>query len=436
MNYPFLFNKFHPLKVFCSTIAMCMCVLFLSFGCNKSDTAEETEIILDKDIIYDTEDEALQTSKEKIKDDDQVIRERTEDPWKAESGEVVAEKQKKPVSESPLTAVETPIPSQKMVTEEVDQNIAFIPEETESKEKEQEVIGVKTTEETVDEVAPDSEKEQIEDDTEDIEISEEKIQTQITEPTQTQVASRSFEQEAGMVSARDFYGKGMELFNDGEYQGAIRYFKKAVDLDTTFVDAIEMLASSYRNSGLLDDAIIFYKKTVQLKPERTGTYLSLGSLYIKKGDINNAITSYEKYLSKKPENVKVYYNLGGLYRKKGQTDKAIEAYKQALEIDTDYTDVYFNLGALYNKEERYDEAVEVYRELLTMKPKNQDVLYNLSFAFYKKGLYGEAVDTCEKLLEINPGYANAYLLLGYTYDNLGKPEEAKKAFRKYKESLF
>ena len=53
----------------------------------------------------------------------------------------------------------------------------------------------------------------------------------------------------------------------------------------------------------------------------------------------------------------------------------------------------------------------------------------------EKGLYNEAASTCEKLLEQNPGNVYAHLLLGDTYDKLGKSKEAKEEYDAYKKLI-
>ncbi|MEK6558663.1 MAG: tetratricopeptide repeat protein, partial [Planctomycetota bacterium] len=82
-----------------------------------------------------------------------------------------------------------------------------------------------------------------------------------------------------------------------------------------------------------------------------------------------------------------------------------------------------------------DEAIGTFNKILTLHPQNNEARYNLAFAYNQKGLYNEAAATCEKLLEQNPGNTYAHLLLGDTYDKLGKSKEAKEEYDAYKKLI-
>lgn len=64
-------------------------------------------------------------------------------------------------------------------------------------------------------------------------------------------------------------------------------------------------------------------------------------------------------------------------------------------------------------------------------PEDERVQYRLGNFFFGRQEWPEAVSAYEKAIRINPGFAPAYNLLGYSLRNLGRLEEASKAFCTY-----
>ena len=58
-----------------------------------------------------------------------------------------------------------------------------------------------------------------------------------------------------MPSAEEFYDRGVDLFAEGEYDGAIAAYEEALGLDPGFVDALHGLAMAYAEKGQVEAAI-------------------------------------------------------------------------------------------------------------------------------------------------------------------------------------
>ncbi len=66
--------------------------------------------------------------------------------------------------------------------------------------------------------------------------------------------------------AKEEYNKGEEKFVAGDYSGAIRYYKKAVDIDSTYYKATLYLGDAYFRNEDFDKALIWYKKACDMRP--------------------------------------------------------------------------------------------------------------------------------------------------------------------------
>lgn len=66
--------------------------------------------------------------------------------------------------------------------------------------------------------------------------------------------------------AKEEYDKGEEKFAAKDFTGAIRCYKKAVDIDSTYYKATLYLGDAYFNNEDYDKALIWYKKACDMRP--------------------------------------------------------------------------------------------------------------------------------------------------------------------------
>jgi len=86
----------------------------------------------------------------------------------------------------------------------------------------------------------------------------------------------------------EFYKNGMGKFNQGDFDGAIAEFKKALEVDPNFGDVHQSLAHIYERQGNLDAALEAAKKAVECNPDDPLAHTSLSMFYQRKGMIPEA----------------------------------------------------------------------------------------------------------------------------------------------------
>ncbi len=90
------------------------------------------------------------------------------------------------------------------------------------------------------------------------------------------------------MTKEDFYNQGMELFADEKLDEAIQAYRKALEEDPRYADALQALAMAYANQDRLDEAIEVGKKLIEIAPEDELAYTSLSIIYQRKGMIAEA----------------------------------------------------------------------------------------------------------------------------------------------------
>jgi len=110
--------------------------------------------------------------------------------------------------------------------------------------------------------------------------------------------------------------------------------------------------------------------------------------------------------------------------------KGAEKYlTAALKLDPQMAQAAYNLCVITSKD-RLGEAVTYCKMAADLRPQEPRYAYTLAFYQLQKGDEKEAGKTLEALVEKQPAYGDAYLLLGETYERLGKKKEAEKTYKK------
>lgn len=99
------------------------------------------------------------------------------------------------------------------------------------------------------------------------------------------------------------------------------------------------MAARYRDQGLgaqqvgdFDKALVYFQKSVELDPSLAVTYNDLGVLYEAKGWTDKAKIAYGKAIDMDPMLPGPYYNLGSIYAKEGDYDKAVGYFKKRVLV--------------------------------------------------------------------------------------------------------
>lgn len=90
------------------------------------------------------------------------------------------------------------------------------------------------------------------------------------------------------MNKEDHYNQGMECFAQDKLDDAIAAYRRALDEDPNYVDALHALAMTYAHQEKLDDAIAAGKRLIAAAPDDELAYTSLSIFYQQKGMIAEA----------------------------------------------------------------------------------------------------------------------------------------------------
>lgn len=132
--------------------------------------------------------------------------------------------------------------------------------------------------------------------------------------------------------------QGYLLHVAGEYEQAIEYFSKSIDLHPT-AEGFTYRGWSLSMLGRLEEAIDECKQAIELDPEYGNPYNDIGVYLIDLGQTENALPWLRKATQAKRYCCYQYphFNIGRVLLSKGRLAEAIYAFERALSYQPDYS---------------------------------------------------------------------------------------------------
>lgn len=214
------------------------------------------------------------------------------------------------------------------------------------------------------------------------------------------------------------------------YDYAIKYFERALQLEPGFVDVYVNLGLVCQEKGNFDEAITYFRKALQINPCFAVAYYNLGYIFHERNQLAEAITYYKKAAEYNPTLFEAYYNIGNALAEKKQLHEAIIYYQKSIQLNTTNANAYNNLGNVLKYIGQLDGAIINYRKAIALNPLFIEPYCNLGNALREKKQFDEAVLYYQKALQLDPADAAIYYNLGVLMKEQGRNEEAIAVFDK------
>ncbi|MBK8172678.1 MAG: tetratricopeptide repeat protein [Sandaracinaceae bacterium] len=125
-------------------------------------------------------------------------------------------------------------------------------------------------------------------------------------------------------------GLALELQNDA--QGAMREYRAALSIDTTFAEAANNLGALLREEGELVQAIRTLQEAVRMRPRFASARFNLAMALEEHGDTSEALAAYETTIEDAPRAAMPRVNYGLLLVHLTRNEEAVRAFRAALPL--------------------------------------------------------------------------------------------------------
>ena len=163
-------------------------------------------------------------------------------------------------------------------------------------------------------------------------------------------------------------------------------------------------------------ALRLFGEAVQLNPDNAGAYFGRGTTYNDLRQYEQGIQDLSKALELNPNlHSNVYNNRGYAYNALRQNERAIQDFNKALELNPQNDLAYNNRGIAYQGLNQYERSIQDFNKAVELNPNNFLAYYNRGIAYFNSGQNERAIADFDRAVEINPNLAAAYNNRGWVY---------------------
>lgn len=181
------------------------------------------------------------------------------------------------------------------------------------------------------------------------------------EPTGKNAEPNYVKAKAALEAAIEIYRNHAPCFfflgecsrGQGNLEIAVSQYSHALDLNPTYVRALEGRATCFRTMKDFMHAIEDYSSIIQLEPENDYAYNMRGLCYVngsvpglrmKKSEFEKCVEDFKTAVRLNEANYYAFCNLGRAYEDQGEMELAINEYTKALAVKDDYSAALFRRG--------------------------------------------------------------------------------------------
>lgn len=224
---------------------------------------------------------------------------------------------------------------------------------------------------------------------------------------------------------------GDKLYENGDLQGAIDEFKRALILDPSNVNVRNSLGVCYGLRGEYDLAIEEFNTVASIEP---GEYMALFNLGLTHTLRKQPERALEFFLNADKINGDVYevaFQSGKLYFESGDLEKAKPFLERAAKLDPDSGAVYRYLGDCYAAGNLVQDATSAYKKAIRHNPHDAASMSALGCLLDDQGENPEiTLMFCQESVGLSPENGLFRHRLGRLYFKQNRFDDALKEYKK------
>lgn len=215
--------------------------------------------------------------------------------------------------------------------------------------------------------------------------------------------------QAAADQGSDFSAQAVRLYLNGSYEESVAAYDKAIEADP-------YNASLYNGRGMalsfgLDrqaDALEAYEKALDLNSSFADALCNKGYALCSLEKYDEGIGCYDKAIKLAPSFAEAW-NFKGLALSigLGKNDEALICLDKAVALDPTYYDAWINRGMILSKVGNNDQAIASFDRATEINPNDPKGWNNEGVVFLNMGYYHDAVANFNKALQLDPSYEAA-----------------------------
>ncbi|MCG8590783.1 MAG: tetratricopeptide repeat protein [Proteobacteria bacterium] len=229
------------------------------------------------------------------------------------------------------------------------------------------------------------------------------------------------------LDAYSFLRAGMANERTGNYPGAVRSYRRGLEVEPQNVELLNSLGFALFQQGKSEEAVVALERALEVDPAHWKAHNNMALASIDIGELELAEAHYRESLALEPQPA-IYNDLGFVLERQGLADEAAEFYRKALELDPQSASAHYNLAASLARSGKLTEAERHFRAVLEVSPSSR-AHTGLGLVLGQQGKMDEATASLRDAIALDPKNAAAHDQLGTILVQQGKLEEAAATYR-------
>uniref|UniRef100_A0A1B0G6B6 Cell division cycle protein 27 homolog n=1 Tax=Glossina morsitans morsitans TaxID=37546 RepID=A0A1B0G6B6_GLOMM len=173
-----------------------------------------------------------------------------------------------------------------------------------------------------------------------------------------------------------------------------------------------------------ETAIKFFKRAVQVDADFVYSYTLLGHELVLTEELDKAMDYFRSAVVRDPRHYNAWFGIGTIYSKQEKYELAELHYIKALKINPQNSVILVHIGAMQYFMQKKEQALQTFNTAATLDPKNPLARFHRGSIYFSLGRHQEALRELEELKEIVPKESVVFYLIGKIHKSLGNVDSA------------
>src|SRR4029453_9697806 len=206
-------------------------------------------------------------------------------------------------------------------------------------------------------------------------------------------------------SAEAFLNRGSARRFNGDRNGAIADFSRAIELDPKSVSPVYNRGITRLQKGDYERAITDLSRAIELSPNTADYYNDRGLAKLRKQDNDGALADFTRAIELDPKSALAYRNRAVARNIKKDADGALADYNRAIELDPKNASAFNNRGNIKKAKGDLDGAIADFTSAIGLNDKLAIAYKNRGDAKQAKGDSSGANEDLKRAGELDPEFA-------------------------------
>jgi tetratricopeptide (TPR) repeat protein len=203
-------------------------------------------------------------------------------------------------------------------------------------------------------------------------------------------------------------GKVLQL--QGALDAAAAEYRKALEIDKDYVDALVGLGQILHTLGHDEVALKRFSQAIEIEPKKAEAHFAEGEAYESLGRKTEALGAYFRALEIDPASPETILRVAALQLGRDQPDQALARLDQVLQLAPTNSEARHLRGMAHLALKHPDAAIDDLRAAASKLPDRSDVFVHLAEALAAARKTPEAIAAAENAVKLDPASVEARAL--------------------------